>query len=207
MSAVLTPPAPQAVTPLPTARFVPRPYLWTVDEFHRVASTGLFGNRRPILIRGAIVEQGPMNPPHAQAISFLTDTLRAAFPTGWLVRMQLPLTFGLHTDPIPDAAVVTGTARDYPTHPTTAALVVEISDTTLSIDLTDKAELYATAGIPDYWVLDLDNRQLIVFRDPQLLPASLGATAYRTRLSFGPTDTAFPLAAPTSAVRVADLLP
>jgi hypothetical protein len=61
--------------------------------------------------------------------------------------------------------------------------------------------------VPDYWVLDVDGRRLLVFRDPEPLPAGLGATAYRTRLAFGPDEAVAPLAAPGAAVRVADLLP
>ena len=78
---------------------------------------------------------------------------------------------------------------------------------TLFDDTTTKAEVYAEAGIADYWVLDLNGRRLLVFRDPAPLPAGLGATAYRTHLTFGPTDRVSPLAAPASPVAVGELLP
>lgn len=81
------------------------------------------------------------------------------------------------------------------------------SDTTYDTDVTEKAELYATAGIADYWVVDVDDRKLHVFRDPAPLPAGLGATAYRTRLAFDDTGIVAPLAAPTATVKVTDLLP
>jgi Uma2 family endonuclease len=81
-----------------------------------------------------------------------------------------------------------------------------VADATLSYDLTTKAELYATAGVADYWVLDLNGRQLHVFRDPQH-NAALNVTAYQTHNILGPNDTVSPLAAPTGAIRVADLLP
>jgi Uma2 family endonuclease len=111
-------------------------------------------------------------------------------------------------DPLPDFAVVPGGPRDYASaHPTTAALVVEISDSTLQSDLTEKAERYATANIADYWVLDLNARQLHVFRAPQTLPKGLGATAYKTHLIFDPADRVAPLAAPHTSVPVGDLLP
>ena len=109
---------------------------------------------------------------------------------------------------LPDSAVVPGSPRDYHgRHPTTAALVVEVADTTLTTDTTEKAERYVTAGVADYWVLDVDGRRLLVFRDPAPLPAGLGATAYRTCLALGPADTVAPLAAPNNPVAVADLLP
>ena len=85
--------------------------------------------------------------------------------------------------------------------------MVEVADSTLARDTSTKAALYAGAGVADYWVIDLDNRRLLVFRDPIALPAGLGATAYRTQLTLGPTDSVAPLAALAAACRVGDLLP
>jgi Uma2 family endonuclease len=102
---------------------------------------------------------------------------------------------------------VKGSPRDSSVHPTSAELVVEIADSSLNSDVTDKAEKYATAGILDYWVLDVDGRRLLVFRDPVPLPAGLGATAYRTHLTLTETDSISPLAAPGATLRVADMLP
>ena len=122
----------------------------------------------------------------------------------WIDRAEpLDLT---HSDPQPDVSVIAGRFENYADHPTTALLVVEVADATLSYDLTTKAELYATAGIPDYWVLDVTGRELHVFRDP-VADASLGITAYQSRQTFGPADSVSLLAAPTASVRVADLLP
>lgn len=192
--------------PAPALASIPRPLLWTVDQFHRIGETGVFEGRRLILIRGVILEQGMMNPPHATAIALAAKVLESALGSGRYARVQLPLVLGQDTDPIPDIALVAGGPRDFATvHPTSAALVVEISDTTLTLDLTEKAELYATAGIADYWVLDLAGRRLLVFRDPAPIPA--GGAAYRTQKVFGPADSVAPLAAPSAAVAVADLLP
>src|SRR5207302_1740021 len=141
-------------------------------------------------------------------LGLVQPVLLAAFPAGWWVRGQLPLHVDEYNDPLPDFAVVPGSPRDYHgRHPTTAALVVEVADTTLATDTTEKAERYATAGVAEYWVLDLNGRRLLVFRDPAPLPATLGATAYRTQLVLGPADTVSPLAAPAAAVTVGDLLP
>lgn len=201
MNATLTPPpAPNYPRPL-----VPK---WTVAEFHHMAGMGWFEGRRPLLLDGVIMEQGPMNPTHANGIVFVDVALRIVFGAGWVIRPQLPLAVDEHNDPFPDFAVVRGSPRDFPgVHPTTAALVVEVSDTTLQLDLTEKAERYATAGVPDYWVLDLAGRELIVLRDPQPLPKGLGATAYRTRLAFRVGDHVSPLAVPAANVAVTELLP
>lgn len=203
-------PAPAPVptsAPAPSlALFAPRPFLWTVADFHRVGETGVFDNRRPVLINGHLQEQGIMNPPHAIAVELATSAIPTAFGTGWRVRVQLPLVFGLDTDPMPDLAMIAGSPRDAgPTHPTTAALVVEVSDTTLAFDLTVKAELYATAGIAEYWVLDLTARRLFVFRDPG--PLAAGGIAYRTHQTLAPGESIAPVAAPNNPIAVADLLP
>lgn len=204
MSATATLPAPATTTPPPVTGW-PRPLRWTVDLFHAVNATGVFAGRRPMLIRGVLLEQGPMNDPHASAIEVATEVLRAVFGTNWRVRAQLPLRLGQDTDPMPDFAILMGGSRDGT--PTTAALVIEVSDTTLTFDLTTKAEVYATAHIPEYWVLDVNARVLHVYRDPAPLPNNLGAVAYRTHDTFGPADTVSPLAAPNATITVADLLP
>jgi Uma2 family endonuclease len=194
---------------MPAAPRRAAPHRWTVAEFHRLCSLGLFTGRRPVLLDGVILEQGPMDSPHGNGVERTDAQIRAAFGPGWRFRVQLPLVLSLHTDPMPDIAVIPGALVGNPAHPTTAALVIEVADTTFDTDTTEKAELYATAGIADYWVLDVDKRELHVFRDPQPLPLpkKLAATAYRTHDVLGPNDTVSPLAAPGAVIRVADLLP
>ena len=105
-------------------------------------------------------------------------------------------------------AIVPGSIRDYADKtPTSAVLIVEVAHTSLFTDTTTKAEWYATAGVPEYWVVDVENRRLLVYRDPEPLPTGLGATAYRPHAAYGPDDTAAPLHAPNSPVKVTDLLP
>jgi Uma2 family endonuclease len=186
---------------------VPQPRKWTVTEFDHLGSLGCFDGRRAFLLDGVILEQGPMDPPHAEALEVVTEALRVAFGAGWRFRIQTPLHVNPINNPMPDLAVVAGKPGYHGAHPTTAALVVEVSDSTLRTDLTEKAEKYATAGIADYWVLDLNARQLHVFRNPQPLAAGLGATAYRTHTTLGPADIVSPLAAPQAAITVGDLLP
>jgi Uma2 family endonuclease len=197
----------------------PRSLLWTVDQFHYLGDLGMFEGRRAMLIDGVIVEQGPMNPPHRLALELTADAIRAAFGSGWRACVQMPLVLGQTTDPEPDIAVVAGSVRGATAHPTTAALVVEVSDTSVRYDTTTKVGAYAAGGIRDYWVLDVNARQLLVFRDPQpdpsVQPASAasavsavpGTHTFATRLTLNPTDTVSPLAAPTATITVAELLP
>lgn len=115
---------------------------------------------------------------------------------------------GSRNDPGPDLAVVSGSRRDLADRQATSAvLIVEVADSSLDLDTTTKAELYATAGVPDYWVIDLASRKLLLFRDPVELPAGLGATAYRTRKPLLPDDDVSPLANPAAIVKVRELLP
>lgn len=184
------------------------PFRWTIAQYRELGKTGFFDNVKTMLINGEIFTMVMPRPPHDTALALTLQWLQSVFGQGYYIRGQMGFDIGLANDPGPDVAVVTGSIRDYSTQtPTTAVLVVEISDSTLAMDTTTKAELYATAGVPDYWVIDLVNRQVIVFRNPQPLPAGLGATAYRTRLVFGPTDAVSPLAAATASTQVANLLP
>jgi Uma2 family endonuclease len=207
MSATTIQPPPTASPP---AGIGPRPLAmrWTVEQFNQMGSMGWFEGRRPFLLDGVIWEQGPMNPLHANALYLMAEAVRAIFATGWVVRVQLPMRVDEYDDPFPDLLIVAGGPRDFWTaHPVTASLIVEVSDTTLNVDVTEKAERYATANVADYWVLDLNSRKLLVSRDPVALPTGLGATAYRTQLPLNPTDRVSPLAAPHASILVADLLP
>lgn len=199
---LLTPPTPYL--PDPNA---PRVMRWTVDQFHVAKERRAFGEgRRVILIRGELVELNPMNPQHAQGVRRVVKALPPCFGPAFFTQSQLPLVLGQDSDPMPDFVVIADDMERYGTiHPSTAVLVVEVSDSSRFFDNTTKVELYATANIPDYWVVELESRRLIVHRDPMPLPGS-GQT-YRTTLTLTPADTVSPLAAPTAVVRVADLLP
>ena len=185
----------------------PRNLLWTVDQFHYLGDLGMFEGRRAWLVDGVIGEEGPMNPPPRISLELSENVLRAAFGSGWRVCNQMPLVLGQTTDPEPDLAVIAGSPRGATTHPTTAALVVEISDSSLRYDTTLKMSLYAASGIADYWVVDVANRQLLVFRDPKPDSTASHGHSYTTNLTLSPGDTVSPLAAQNVTISVADLLP
>jgi Uma2 family endonuclease len=207
MSATATPTAP-AVTPPPANGSTRR--RWTIAEYRQMAQAGLLNGMRTILIHGEVLTMPMAAPPHDIALNLTAAFLASVCPPNHHLRNQQSFNVGTDNDPGPDLAIVPGSIRDYVTDaPTRALLIVEVAASSLFDDTTTKAELYATAGVPEYWVIDLQNRQLIVFRDPQPLPLpqGLGATAYKTHLTLSPTDTINPLAAPAATVRVADLLP
>lgn len=208
MSAISLPPAlAPAQTPPPRAS-APKPHRFTISEYRKLGETGLFHGMKTKLIHGELFTMGMPKPPHDIGLSLTAAFLQSICPPGHHLRNQQGFDIGTDNDPGPDLAIVPGAIRDYATKtPTTAVLIVEVAETSLLMDTTESAELYATAGVPEYWVLDLEHRQLIVFRDPQPLPTGLGATAYKTHLTFEPTDRVAPLAAPLAAVLVGDLLP
>lgn len=181
------------------AKAGPRPVRWTCAEFLRLGDLGMFEGRGAMLIESVILEEGPMNPPHAVTLSLCEDAVRTAFGAGWWVRNQSPLILGQDTDPEPDLAVVPGRPRDYTEHPTTADLVVEVADTSLEFDTEEKRRLYAKAGIREYWVVDINGRRLLCFRDPE-------RNDYRLHAAFDEVATISPLAAPTATVPIAEML-
>jgi Uma2 family endonuclease len=180
---------------------------WTIDEFHEIYSLPRFESKRLALLDGEILEMPNPNAPHDTGLGLALAALTAIFGAGFWVRGQMALRLSQVTDPMPDVAVVPGTPRDYPQQPTTALLVVEVSDSTLGIDTGVKAHLYAKAGIADYWVVDLNNRRLIVHRDPRSMPNAPFGSVYGTINSLSPSELVTPVAAPQSSIRVTDLLP
>jgi Uma2 family endonuclease len=113
----------------------------------------------------------------------------------------MPLALDDTSEPEPDVAVVPGKARDYTfAHPTTAALVVEVADTSLALDRKTKQAVYARNGIPEYWVVNLQDHCLEVYRGPQ-------GDQYQFRTVLRHGETVAPLANPDRAIAVADLLP
>ena len=181
---------------------LPRRRLWARADYERMVAAGIFGPEdRVELLEGEIVEMSPEKSRHAAAVDLALEALRQAFADGFVVRVQHPLALDDTSEPEPDLAVVPGTARDYAdAHPTSAALVVEVADSSLDYDRTRKTAVYARAGIREYWIVNLVDRRLEVFRDPRA--AACGSTS-----TFGAGDTVAPLAAGGSQVAVSDLLP
>jgi len=141
------------------------------------------------------------------AVLLVWHILEAAFGRGHVVRTQVPLDLGPSSEPEPDVAAVPGKVRDYPEHPKTALLIVEVSDTTLWLDRNRKGPLYACAGLADYWIVNLVDRQVEVHRNPVADSAAPLGFRYADVTIYGPADFVSPLAAPSARLAVADVLP
>jgi Uma2 family endonuclease len=131
-----------------------------------MAALGLFWGKRVELMEGEVIERSPLSPRHVASTDRLYRLLREVVPDGYWVRLQAPLSLG-DSEPEPDVSVVQGSPDDYEeAHPTTAALVIEVSDTSLLYDRTFKQSLYAKAGIPEYWIVNLKDSQVEVYPEP-----------------------------------------
>ncbi len=161
------------------------------------------------LINGELIaKELPMKSAHATAISLCDEALRQAFGKGYVIRTQLPLTLSERDEPLPDVAVVEGAIRDFAhAHPTRAVLVVEVSETTLRLDRHTKASLYAWAGIPEYWIINLAERVVEVFREPVPMSGRPYGYGYRQQGVYRAGEVLTPVAKPESVVAVDDLLP
>jgi Uma2 family endonuclease len=186
----------------------PKVHRWTRDEYYKMGDMGLFDGKRVELIEGKIFEMGPQLSQRAALVGVVSDVLEEVFGEGYCARTQVPLDLGGTSDPEPDVAIVTGEHGGYlDAHPTTAHLIVEIADSSLSYDRTHKASLYAKAGIADYWIVNLIDRQLEIYRNPASDDAPPYGFGYSNITILRETDSVSPLAAPQAAIAVADLLP
>ncbi len=184
-----------------------RPVRWSLEEFFQMGDSGLLEGRRAQLIEGEIFTVSPMARPHGLVLMKGERALRLLFGEEFFVQNQMPLPIALGVDPEPDLAVFRGRFEDFVlTHPTEPVLVVEASDTTLRYDQSNKASLYARAGVPDYWIVNIPERRLEIHREPIEDAQSRFFWRYNSRQVLGSDASATPLHADTS-VRVLDLLP
>src|SRR5262249_53875598 len=181
---------------------------WTRTEYDRLIGLGIFEGEPVELIGGQLVVAEPQYPYHASSISAVDYAVTASLPRGWLVRMQLPVSLDDESEPEPDLVVVAGRPADYrDAHPALPVLAIEVAESSLSFDRGQKGSLYARAGIQDYWIVNLVDRVLEIYRDPIADPSSAYGWRYRSMTSLGPADVAVPLAFSSSRIAVADLLP
>lgn len=171
-------------------------------EYERMVEAGVFHPMARLeLLDGKIVEMPPQGSSHAAAVDLVEAALRAAFTSDYYVRGQKPLAIDDVSEPEPDVVVVKGAIRDFVGHhPRTAVLVVEVSETTLRYDKERRGAAYARNAIPEYWVLNLKDRVLEVYREPDY-------DLYADRKVLTANDFISPLSAPESRIVVAELLP
>jgi Uma2 family endonuclease len=123
--------------------------------------------RRVELLEGGVMTMSPMSAAHAVATEKTAAALRSALAARAIVRVRQPLLLGAQSVPEPDVAVVPGAHDDYAArHPASALLVVEVADDTLGQDRGTKAPIYAAAGVPEYWIVNLRDDRVETYRFP-----------------------------------------
>ncbi len=179
---------------------------WTRAEYARAIEACIFREDEPLeLLAGRLVVAEPKHRPHAVATGLVAEALRRAFGVGWYVQVQDPIALDATSEPEPDVAVVRGTPRDYPRdHPAHPVLVVEVAEWSVRLDRGLKGRLYARAGIPEYWIVNLVDRVLEVHRAPRRQGRR---SKYDEIQILRPEADVSPLASPLAVIAVADLFP
>ncbi len=160
-------------------------------------AAGILDDRRVELLQGEIVEMSPEGEPHAYFSSEAGEYLMRRLSDRAMVRLAKPITLPNNSEPEPDIAIVQRLGREYLDHhpyPDNIFWLIEYSESSLEKDLEIKRKIYAQVGISEYWVINLQRRQLIVFRDPQD-----GEYASRSALAGG---IIYPLAFPDISISV-----
>jgi Uma2 family endonuclease len=178
----------------------PRPF--SVADYHRMIDAGIFDeDERVELLEGVIVQMSPQQDPHQFTIEFLTHSLVGQVGENHRVRVQLPLTLGELSQPEPDFAIVPRPAPGQPTGPRRSALlIIEVAGESLRNDRLVKGRIYGRAGIPEYWIVNLEERCLEVYREPD---PEAGVYRVSLRVAIGETVRSSTLSGVT--VAVADL--
>lgn len=153
--------APAAVPEFPVARM-------TVPEYLSLVEHGFFGSRRVELWEGWVIDRMPHGPLPATLISLLMSWLFKRIDDSCTLRPQLPIELS-ESCPEPDLALVRGQIDSFSAHhptPRDIHLLVEVSDSTLKDDREVKGRMYAAAGIPEYWIVNCEERQIEVYTEP-----------------------------------------
>lgn len=169
-----------------------------VSEFLALAETGAFDNERVELIRGRVIRVPQMSEAHAWAIQILNNLLVEQFGKWAHVRPSLPLNAADDSLAMPDFALVPKTKAPGDA-PTKAFLLIEVSNTSLRFDLIVKAPLYAEGGSPEYWIVNIPEAKLEVFRKPE-------QGRWTERFALSADDTIRPVAFPDVEFSLRDFL-
>lgn len=176
---------------------------WTVHDYHLMSDLGILDpTERTELIAGQITLMVAKGTPHVITLQLFGSELLSQLGTESLIRTQDPIHLDDSSEPEPDLVIVQGKILDYvDRHPQPADihLLVEVADSTLSYDCQIKDKVYAKAGIQDYWVIDLKNRQVHIFRNPQ-------STGYASHLMLDESQTVSPLAFPAVIISISSIL-
>lgn len=146
-------------------------YRFSVDDYHKMAEAGILReDERVELIRGEIINKAKISSQHAAGVTRISSHFHPVLRGKYTLSVQNPINIGTHSEPEPDLAICQWSDDSYAhRHPfeSEVLLVIEVADSTLEYDLTVKKSLYAEAGIPEYWVVDVKEKELHRFTNPK----------------------------------------
>lgn len=178
-------------------------YRFTLDQYLRMAELGFYEGKRVEFIGGDVIAKAALSNERYAKIDEIRDVLTGVFGRAFWVRAQATLDLSPHGSPDPDIAVVAGGRTPLrKENPTSAVLIVDVSDSRLAYDRTTKASLYAAAGVPEYWMVNVPDRVLEVRRDPRPDATAEFGAAYGSLATLAPGAAVAPLARPDAAVPV-----
>ena len=169
-----------------------------VSEYVALAELGAFENERVELLRGRVVRMAPQGEEHAWVVQTMTTLLVKYFSDWAALRPALPLHASEDSMPEPDFALVPISRAPGP-HPQKAFLLIEVSNSSLRLDRKVKAPLYAEGGSPEYWIVDVANARLEVFRAPR-------NGEWTEHFTLGPKETIRPVSFPDVEFPLKDFL-
>lgn len=148
-------------------------HLFTVDEYYEMAAAGILKPDAKVeLIEGEIIDMFPAGIGHNGPLGGLTSIFGALAKGRWVTHSQGPLRIDKHSEPMPDLLLLRPPWKRYTkAHPTPedVFLLIEVSDSSLTYDQSKKLPLYARAGVPEYWIINIPKRQIEVHREPHYL--------------------------------------
>ena len=182
---------------------------WTRMEYQKLGEVGILAEDEPVeLLDGQLVVAEPKGAPHATMVRLTARALTRAFGDGWLVSTQDPIALDDVSEPEPDVVVVPGSELDFfDAHPARPALIVEVAETSLYYDRGRKASAYARAGLPDYWIVNLVDWRVEVYRRPATDNSAELGWRYLDVALLTPSASIVPLARPDVVIAVSDILP
>ena len=187
----------------PSSVAAPTVHRFNREEYYRMGEAGLFFDERVELLRGEIITMAAQHPPHASVVTQMTETLIRLLGSQVTLRAQLPLVLDDLSEPEPDIVLCRPDPDDYEReHPKTdqILLVIEVAEASLTYDRSRKGKVYAENGIPEYWIVNLVDRQIEGCSNPDL-----ALQQYRRNRTVLPGDTLSLPAGQTLAV--SDMLP
>lgn len=176
---------------------------FTVEDYHRMAETGVLAvDARVELLEGEIIDMPPIGPSHGGTVNRLNRLFSEPDGDRWIVTVQNPVRLSLHSEPQPDLMLLRPDADDYTgRHPTAedVFLLVEVAQSSLDHDRAKKLPAYGKAGVPEVWIVNLEEDVVEVYREPHYL-------GYESKTVFKPGQAVSPAAFPDLKIDIAALL-